>query len=116
MLAFSARRIRVNILPTRVTTFIVQSRSVSSLCLGDHIAPLPPSAPAFSSHTHTPTYTHVYTHSILGKDCYELDNDCLSTEFCWIDQHEKWGSWAMGYQGNSLDVDNCAADKLEVGA
>lgn len=50
------------------------------------------------------------------KDCYELDHDCLSNEFCWIDQHEKWGAWAMGYQGNTFDVANCGADQLEVGA
>ena len=62
-------------------------------------------------------YIHIYTRILFSvKDCYELDNDCLSNEFCWIDQHEKWGAWAMGYQGNTFDVANCGADQLEVGA
>ena len=30
-------------------------------------------------------------------DCYELDNACSKKEFCWINQHEKWGPWVSEF-------------------
>jgi len=26
-------------------------------------------------------------------DCYGLDNVCSEKQFCWINQHERWGQW-----------------------
>lgn len=35
-------------------------------------------------------------------DCYELGIEiCNDDEFCFIDEHEKWGKWAMGINGKT---------------
>jgi hypothetical protein len=48
-------------------------------------------------------------------DCYELQDVCKNDEFCWINQHEKWGPWAMGTQGATYPLydGSCSKDALQ---
>jgi len=49
-------------------------------------------------------------------DCYELQSSaCGPNEWCWINQHEKWGPWSMGGGGTSYplyDEETCSAETL----
>lgn len=48
-------------------------------------------------------------------DCYELQSACGPNEWCWINQHEKWGPWSMGGGGTTYplyDKDTCSAETL----
>mmetsp|Transcript_3276 Transcript_3276/g.6942 ORF Transcript_3276/g.6942 Transcript_3276/m.6942 type:complete len:517 (-) Transcript_3276:34-1584(-) len=44
------------------------------------------------------------------RDCYLNPDICEADEYCWIDQHERWGPWTMGENGKTPDEDFCNKD------
>uniref|UniRef100_A0A0G4HZL4 Sulfhydryl oxidase n=1 Tax=Chromera velia CCMP2878 TaxID=1169474 RepID=A0A0G4HZL4_9ALVE len=41
-------------------------------------------------------------------DCYHDPSVCAQGEFCWVQQHEKWGAWAMG-EGGKTPPEHCTS-------
>jgi len=51
-------------------------------------------------------------------DCYASPDTCPTNTWCMIDQHEKWGPWAMGsspkspiFQGKTIQAEYCTPEK-----
>ena len=49
----------------------------------------------------------------MVSDCYMSPEICQEDEWCWIEQHEKWGPWAMapmpnGTYGHTPEPDYCS--------
>ena len=57
------------------------------------------------------TCDSVFCPSPPRPDCYELQNACSENEFCWINQHEKWGPWAMGKNGTTPLPEWCTPER-----
>ena len=61
------------------------------------------------------TCDDVYCPLPRRPDCYELQSACGPNEWCWINQHEKWGPWNMGGGGTTYplyDAETCSAETL----
>lgn len=70
-------------------------------CLQNSIPPSPQPCP--STHTRTRHGSYRFD-GVLSDPGVKV---CPSDEFCWIQQHARWGFWATGEGGNTFDAEVC---------